>query len=93
MLLHIRRFVSGICYDAGGGKYWSIHHIHPKLKVPWHGVRFRTRDDIAIAVRRLIMTNFNDGEAYGIRQLPHRWKRTITVLGITLKACEMLMSL
>ena len=21
MLLHIRRFVSGICYDAGGGKY------------------------------------------------------------------------
>ena len=28
MLLHIRRFVSGICYDAGGGKYWSIHHTH-----------------------------------------------------------------
>ena len=23
-----RRFVSGICYDAGGGKYWSIHYTH-----------------------------------------------------------------
>ena len=28
MLLHIRRFVSGICYDSGDGKYWSIHHTH-----------------------------------------------------------------
>ena len=28
MLLHIRRFVSGICYDAGGGKYCSIHHTN-----------------------------------------------------------------
>ena len=28
MLLHIRRFVSGICYNAGGRSYWSIHHTH-----------------------------------------------------------------
>ena len=29
-----------------------------KLKAPLRGHRFRTRDDNAIAVRRLIMTNF-----------------------------------
>ena len=23
-----KAFVSGICYDAIGGKYWSIHHTH-----------------------------------------------------------------
>ena len=28
ILFRIRWFVSGICYDAGGGKYWSIHHTH-----------------------------------------------------------------
>ena len=28
MLLHIRGFVSGICFDARGGKHWSIHHTH-----------------------------------------------------------------
>ena len=43
----------------------------PKLKAPLRGHRFRTRDDIAIAVRRLIMTNFSHGEADGIRRLPH----------------------
>ena len=33
ILLHIRRFVSGICYDVGGGKYWSIHHIHRTFRL------------------------------------------------------------
>ena len=33
MLLHIRRFVSGICYDAGGGKYWSIHHTYRTFRL------------------------------------------------------------
>ena len=28
ILLHIRRFVSGICYNAGGEKYWSTHPSH-----------------------------------------------------------------
>ena len=90
--LHIRRFVSGICYDAGGGKYWSIHHTcrtfrlvimiySLKLKDLLRGHRFYTRDDIATAVRRLIMTNFGHGEADGIRRLPHRWQRTIDSLG------------
>ena len=61
MLLHIRQFVSGICYDTGGEKYWSIHQyspdllpcdydLIPKLKAPLHGHRFCTRDDIAIVV-------------------------------------------
>ena len=31
MLLHIRRFVSGICNDAGDEKYWSLHHTHRTL--------------------------------------------------------------
>ena len=53
----------------------------PKLKDPLSGHRFRTRDDIAIAVRRLIMTNFSHGKADGIRRLPHRWQRTIDSLG------------
>ena len=33
MLLHIRRFVSGICYDAGDGKYWSIHHSYRTFRL------------------------------------------------------------
>ena len=53
----------------------------PKLKAPLPGHRFRTRDDIAIAVRRLIMTNVSHGEADGIRRLPHRWQRTTDSLG------------
>ena len=57
------------------------HDLIPKLKAPLHGHRFRIRDDIAIAVRRLIMTNFSHGEADGIRQLPHRWQRIIDSLG------------
>ena len=42
------------------------------LKAPLRGHSFRTRDDIAIAVRRLIMTNFRHGEADGICRLPNR---------------------
>ena len=57
------------------------YDLIPKLKVPLHGNRFRTRDGIAIAVRRLIMTNFSQGEADGIRRLPHRWQRTVDSLG------------
>ena len=53
----------------------------PKLKAPLRGHRFRTRDGIAIAVRRLIMTNFSHCEADGIRRLPHHWQRTIDSLG------------
>ena len=93
MLLHIRRFVTGIYYDAADGE--ALEHppyspdlslcdydLIPKLKAPLRGHRFRTRDDIAIAVgRRLIMTNFSHGEADGIRRLPHRWQRTIDSLG------------
>ena len=52
-----------------------------KLKAPLRGHRFRTRDDIAISVRRLIMTNFSHGEADGIRRLSYRWQRTIDSLG------------
>ena len=37
------------------------------------------------------MTNFSHGEADGIRRLPYRWQRTIDSLGVTLKACKMLM--
>ena len=33
MLLHIRQFVSGICYDAGDGKYWSIHRTHRTFRL------------------------------------------------------------
>ena len=39
------------------------------------------RDDIAIVIRCLIMTNFSHVEADGIRRLPHRWQRTIDSLG------------
>ena len=53
------------------------YDLIPKLKAPLRGHRFRTGDDIAIAVRRLIMTNFSHGEADGIRRLPNRWQRTI----------------
>ena len=42
------------------------YDLIPKFKAPLHGHRFHTRDDIAIAVRRLIMTNFSHGEADGI---------------------------
>ena len=63
------------------------YDLIPKLKALLRRHRFRTRDDIAIAVRRLIiMTNFSHGEADGIRRLPHRWQAQLTVLGITLKA-------
>ena len=48
------------------------YNLIRKLKAPLRGHRFRTRDDIAIAVRRLIITNFSHGEADGIRRLPHR---------------------
>ena len=57
------------------------YDLIPKLKAPLRGPRFRTRDDIAITVRRLIMTNFSHGETDGIRQLPHRWQYTIDSLG------------
>ena len=57
------------------------YDLIPKLKPPLRGHRFRTRDDIAIAVRRLIMTNFSHGEADGISRLPHRWQHTINSLG------------
>ena len=57
------------------------YDLIPNLKAPLRGHRFRTRDDIAIVVRRLIMTNFGHGEADGIRRLPHRWQRTIDSLG------------
>ena len=54
------------------------YDLIPKLKAPLRGLRFRTREDIAIAVRRLIMTNFSRGEADG---LAHRWQRTVDSLG------------
>ena len=57
--------------------YDLIHKLEDSLR----GHRFRTRDDIPIAVRRLIMTNFSHGEADGVRRLPHRWQRTIDSLG------------
>ena len=57
------------------------YDLIPKLKAPLRGHRFRTRDDIAIAVRCLIMTNFSHGETDGIRRLPHCWQRTIDSLG------------
>ena len=56
------------------------YDLIPKLKAPLRGHRFRTRD-IDISVRRLIMTNFNHGEADGIRRLPHCWQRTFDSLG------------
>ena len=52
-----------------------------KLKAPLRGNRFRTRDDIAIGVRRLIMTNFSHSETDGIRRLPLRWQCTIDNVG------------
>ena len=57
------------------------YDLIPKLKAPLRGHIFRTQDDIAIAVRRLIITNFSDGVADGIRRLPHRWQRRIASLG------------
>ena len=47
------------------------YDLIPKLKVRLRGHRFRTRDGIVIAVRRLVMTNFSHGETDGIRRLPH----------------------
>ena len=58
-----------------------LSSLIPKLKAPLRGHRFHTQDNIAIAVRRLIMTNFSHGEARGIRRLPHRWQRSIDSLG------------
>ena len=103
-VLHIRGFVSRICYDARGGNYWSIHHTQahpdlspcdydliPKLKVPLLGRRFRTRDDCSstldlwqtsVMVNPMVFVYFH---IVGRAQL--------TVLGITLKACKMLMCL
>ena len=57
------------------------YDLIPKLKAPLRGQRFRTGDEIAIAVRRSIMTNFSHGEADGFRRLPHRLQRTIDSLG------------
>ena len=57
------------------------YDLNPQLKALLRGHRLRTRDDIAIAVRRLIMANFSHGEADGIRRLPHRWKHTTDSLG------------
>ena len=59
----------------------SDYDLIPKLKAPLRGHRFRTRGDIAIAVRRLIMTNLRHGETDGIRRLAHRWQRIINSLG------------
>ena len=53
----------------------------PKLKTPLRGHRFHTRDDIVIAVRCLIMTNFSHGVADSISRLQNRWQRTIDSLG------------
>ena len=47
------------------------YDLIPKFKAPLRRHRFRTRDDTAIEVRRLIMTNFGHGEADGIRRLLH----------------------
>ena len=57
------------------------YDLMPELKAPLCAHRFRTRDDIDIAVRRLIMTNFSHGDADDIRRVPHRWQRTIDSLG------------
>ena len=70
-----------------------VYDLILKLKAPLRGHRFRTRNDIVIAVRRLIMTNFSHGEADGIRLLPHRWQRTIDSLGDYFEGCKMLMCL
>ena len=70
------------------------YELIPKLKALLLGHRFHTRDDIASAVRRLIMTIFSHGEADGIRRLPHHGgSAQLTVLGITLNACKMLICL
>ena len=58
------------------------YDLIPKWKAPLRGHRFHTRDDVAIAVRRLIMTNFSHGEAGGIRRLPHLFS---SLLDITIK--------
>ena len=58
------------------------YDLIPKLKAPLCGHRFCTRDNIAIAVRHLIMTNFSHGEADGICRLPHRWQRTTESWGL-----------
>ena len=57
------------------------YDLIPKLKVPLREHRFCKQDDIAIAVRRLIMTIFSHSEVDGIRRLPHRWQRIIDSLG------------
>ena len=57
------------------------YDLIPKSNAPLRGHRFRTRDGIATAVRRLNMTNVSHGEADGIRRLPHCWQRTFDSLG------------
>ena len=57
------------------------YDLIPKSKAPLSEHRFRTRDDIFTAVRRLSMTNFSHGETVGFRLLAHRWQRTIYSLG------------
>ena len=63
------------------GHFVCDYDLIPKLKAPLRGHRFRTRNDIAIVDRRLIMTNFSHGEADDIRRLPHHWQRTSDSLG------------
>ena len=57
------------------------YDLIPNLIAALRGHRFRTRDEIANAVRRLIMTNFSHGGADSIRRPPHRWQSTIDSLG------------
>ena len=69
------------------------YDLFPKLKALLRGHRFRARYDIAFAVQHLIMTNFSHDEVDGLHLLPHHWQCTIDSLGITFKACKMLMCL
>ena len=59
---------------------WEVLE-HPQFESSVAWAKFRTRDGIVVAVRRLFMTNFSHGEADGICRLPHRWQRTIDSLG------------
>ncbi|PSN49907.1 hypothetical protein C0J52_14935 [Blattella germanica] len=57
-----------------------IHKIEEQLR----GRRFATQEDIANAVRQQ-MNRFTHGaanaKAEGIKRLPHRWQRVVTVAG------------
>ena len=57
------------------------YDLIPKLKALLRGHRFCTWDDIAFAVRCLIMKNFSHGEVDGISRLPHHWQSIINSLG------------